>query len=158
MRTGHRTQLSVEAIDGSGKKSTSQASVDIVVVDKTPFKNIYKFDAREDVSPYSEIGKIDVPAGFQITISETSFHGYFSVNPTSGILRSEARLDRPNLPFPSSSYPCRKIFLPAPTQKCCTCARPRTPTRIRTEKFRTGYVRLTIQDSASIRSLPKFVS
>ena len=93
MRTGHRTQLSVEAIDGSGKKSTSQASVDIVVVDKTPFKNIYKFDAREDVSPYSEIGKIDVPAGFQITISETSFHGYFSVNPTSGILRSEARLD-----------------------------------------------------------------
>jgi len=64
-----------------------------VVVDKTPMKNIYKFEAREDVSPYSEIGRIDVPAGFQIAISDTSFPGYFSVNPASGILRSEARLD-----------------------------------------------------------------
>ncbi len=64
-----------------------------MVVDKTPMKNIYKFEAREDVSPYSEIGRIDVPAGFQIAISDTSFPGYFSVNPASGILRSEARLD-----------------------------------------------------------------
>ena len=93
LRSGQQSALLIEAMDGGGKKSSNQANVDVVVVDKTPMKNIYKFEAREDVSPYSEIGKIEVPAGFQVTISDTSFPGYFSVNPSSGVLRSEARLD-----------------------------------------------------------------
>ena len=63
------------------------------MVDKLSVKNIYKFEAREDVSPYSEIGKMDLPPGHEVTILESSYPGYFSVHPTNGILRSEARLD-----------------------------------------------------------------
>jgi hypothetical protein len=83
----------VEATDGQGKKSVNQASVDISVIDKFLIKNIYKFEAREDVSPYSEIGKMELPSGYQVAILESSFPGYFSVHPTNGVLRSEARLD-----------------------------------------------------------------
>ena len=83
----------VEATDGQGKKSTNQANVNIFVVENFPIKNIYKFEAREDVSPYSEIGKMDVPPGFEVTILESSYPGYFSIHPTNGVLRSEARLD-----------------------------------------------------------------
>jgi hypothetical protein len=92
-RTGQRSQLLIEASDGKGKKSVSQANVDIAVVDKSPMKNIHRFEAREDVSPYSEVGRIQVPDGFRVDISESSYSGYFSVHPTTGILRSEARLD-----------------------------------------------------------------
>ena len=62
-------------------------------MDKLSVKNIYKFEAREDVSPYSEIGKMDLPPGHEVVILESSYPGYFSVHPNNGVLRSEARLD-----------------------------------------------------------------
>ncbi len=93
LNSGQRSQLLVEATDGQDKKSTNQANIDIFVVDNFPIKNIYKFEAREDVSPYSEIGKMDVPPGFEVTILESSYPGYFSIHPTNGVLRSEGRLD-----------------------------------------------------------------
>ncbi len=61
--------------------------------EKPYLKNMFKFEAREDVSPYSEIGTVDVPKGYELVILEASYSGYFSIHPTSGMMRSEARLD-----------------------------------------------------------------
>lgn len=65
---------------------------------KPILKNVIKFEAREDVSPYSEIGQVDVPEGYEVVVTEASYSGYFSIHPTSGMMRSEARLDHEAYP------------------------------------------------------------
>ena len=54
----------------------------------------YEFNVKEDVSPYSEIGRIPLPSSNNvIRITESSYSGYFSIDSNTGIIRTEARLD-----------------------------------------------------------------
>ena len=54
----------------------------------------YDFNVKEDVSPYSEIGRIPLPSSdYLITITQSSYSGYFSIDSKTGIMRTEARLD-----------------------------------------------------------------
>ena len=54
----------------------------------------YKFNVKEDVSPYSEIGHIPLPSSdYVITVTQSSYSGYFSIDSKTGTIRTEARLD-----------------------------------------------------------------
>ena len=59
----------------------------------------YKFNVKEDVSPYSEIGRIPLPStDYLIEITQSSYTGYFSIDSKTGVIRTEARLDYENHP------------------------------------------------------------
>ena len=92
--------LVVQARDGAGRTSESHARIDIQIVsmeEATNFSTLkfqYEFNVKEDVSPYSEIGSIPLPSpDYSTTITQSSYSGFFSIDPRTGIIRTEARLD-----------------------------------------------------------------
>ncbi len=72
-----------------------------------------RFSVREDVSPYSQVGVVEVdqggfPAsssssssrgrGRRLHVYDSNAEGFLSVDPVSGVLRTEARLDHERRP------------------------------------------------------------
>lgn len=95
---GARTfRFRVQASDGEGQKSSNEATIVVQVTDEDniPFNSYqFQFSVPEDVSPYSQIGRIIPDQGlFELTLMDQSVAGYFSLDPSTGIIRSEARLD-----------------------------------------------------------------
>ncbi len=95
--TASTFRLRIAASDGEGKKSSNEASLIVQVTeDAIPFGRYqYEFNVPEDVSPYSQIGRISpsVPGDFRFSLTDQSTSGYFSLDARSGVVRSESRLD-----------------------------------------------------------------
>ena len=53
-------RLYVDAVDGSGKISGNQATVDVTFGGDHNRVQQFKFVVPEDISPYSEVGKVDI--------------------------------------------------------------------------------------------------
>ena len=98
-RISGRHVLLIQAYDGAGKKSEFPARIDINILSEevTPFASMrlqYEFNVKEDVSPYSQIGRIPLSSSdYDITILQSSYSGYFSIDSKTGIIRTESRLD-----------------------------------------------------------------
>ena len=59
---GTSRQLFVDAVDGGGKISGNQASLRVTFTgEEGPSEHQFKFVVPEDISPYSDVGKIDIP-------------------------------------------------------------------------------------------------
>ena len=59
---GTSRQLFVDAVDGGGKISGNQASLKVTfTAEEGPSQHQFKFVVPEDISPYSDVGKIDIP-------------------------------------------------------------------------------------------------
>ena len=94
-------RLKISATDGEGQKSANEANVVVQMTDSVPFaKYQFEFQVAEDISPYSEIGRLTANAGslFKYELLEQSVAGYFSLDSRSGVIRSEARLDHETHP------------------------------------------------------------
>ena len=94
-------RLKISAQDGEGQKSPSEANVVVQMTDSVPFsKYQFEFQVAEDISPYSDIGRLIPNAGslFKYELLEQSVAGYFSLDSRSGVIRTEARLDHETHP------------------------------------------------------------
>ena len=59
---GTSRQLFVDAVDGGGKISGNQASLRVTFTsEEGPSEHQFRFVVPEDILPYSEVGKIDIP-------------------------------------------------------------------------------------------------
>ncbi|TRY73630.1 hypothetical protein TCAL_01930 [Tigriopus californicus] len=91
--------LAIRASDGDGQQDVSSAHVEIMVDDDDLSFDMpqYKFDILEDVSPYSVIGQInartDASASAKFSLLDSNVEDYVSVDPRTGTIRSESRLD-----------------------------------------------------------------
>ena len=98
-RISGRHVLLAQAHDGAGRKSEIPAKIEINIASEeaTPFESMklqYEFNVKEDVSPYSQIGRIPIASSqYVITILQSSYSGYFSIDSKTGIIRTESRLD-----------------------------------------------------------------
>ncbi len=96
-------RIRVAATDKEGQKSSNEANVIVQVQDKPTMFDKYQFDftVPEDISPYSEIGSIQsqpAQSSLQFQLLEQSVQGYFSLDSSTGAIRSEARLDHETHP------------------------------------------------------------
>ena len=59
---GTSRQLFIDAVDGGGKISGNQASLRVTFTsEEARSEHQFKFVVQEDISPYSDVGKIDIP-------------------------------------------------------------------------------------------------
>lgn len=96
-------QLVLDVFDGEGLQGLAEAKVMIIVDDDDlTFKMPqFHFEIYEDVSPYSEIGKVEAKTGqrgARMEIYESNVERYVSIDPLTGILRTEARMDHERHP------------------------------------------------------------
>ena len=95
-------EVYVGASDGEGHRSRGEARVVIEVDDDDLTFNMpqYNFAVDEDVSPYSDIGRVEAkttPDG-ELEIYSSNVDNYVSIDPRTGLLRTEARLDHESNP------------------------------------------------------------
>ncbi len=98
------------AVDGLGRRSPVPASVEVRVDDDDLTFEMpqYEFTVREDVSPYSDVGVVHTAGGGagaggrgrqkRLDIFDSNADGFLSVDPATGVLRTEARLDHETRP------------------------------------------------------------
>ena len=94
-------RLRISAEDGENQKSANEANIVVQITDEIPFtKYQFEFSVAEDISPYSEIGRILPSSGvpFKYELLDQSVTNYFSLDSRSGVIRSEARLDHETHP------------------------------------------------------------
>jgi protocadherin-16/23 len=97
-------ELLIGATDGQGRRSKIEARVVIDVDDDdlTFNKPQYSFQIDEDVSPYSNVGRIEAKTSGAdsqtLEIYSSNVDNYISIDARSGVLRTEARLDHETNP------------------------------------------------------------
>ena len=105
---GHESSyvLRVDAADGLGLRALVQARVEVFVSDASAFERPqFEFRVDEDVSPYSSVGKIRTRRsvnGFgdvRFTVYGSNAGSSVGVDPRTGELRTEARLDHETTPL-----------------------------------------------------------
>ena len=100
--------LFIDAVDGAGKISGNQAQVEIMVGEDSLETYQYRFVIPEDISPYSEVGKISVPGAEEFAVIGSSNEAYFTINPSTGVVRTESRLDYERHPLVIANIRFRK--------------------------------------------------
>ncbi len=92
-------------MDGLGLRSARPANVEIRVDDDDlTFRSPQlRFSVREDVSPYSRVGRlleasVSSSLGGGMSVYDSNADGFLSLDPSSGVLRTEARLDHERRP------------------------------------------------------------
>jgi len=106
-KLAHR--LNISATDGAGLRSSHDALILITVIDSNhqpPIfdSNRYLFSVREDASRNTVIGTVSASSvtgsdSARYSIYSGDPNGYFSINPVTGTIRTDAELDHETRPF-----------------------------------------------------------